>query len=115
MTNNMRVSSVNSLDEQRIVKAQSAVWRAYRRLSGKGGWRAVGKKFGLKSHVYAYELAMYGKVPSNPEIRHKLGLPRVLPSERVGRVTGPRPKVWERPELYFKDVQKFKGSKAVKK
>ena len=117
MRNNNPLAPVKLVDVPKVAKAQNAILRAYRRLSRKGvfntqtgrmmhGWRGVG--FILRvNHRYAWDLALNGVVPKNPEIRVKLGLPRVLPSERPAkRVREPIPKVWESPERYFKKVAK---------
>jgi len=103
MTHNRHLAHVNPLDVERIEKAQVRLLRAKKRL---GNWRAVGDKLGVY-HTYAWNLALNGIVPPNPETRKKLTLPRVLPSERKRkRVTGSRPKVWESPELYLRKVKK---------
>ncbi len=79
MTNNEPLLYAVELDAPIIVRAQNRVLRAKKRLRT---WRAVGEFFGLKHHRYAYDLGMYGIVPKNAEIRRKLKLPRVMPSER---------------------------------
>lgn len=82
MKNNTLVRVVNPLDEAKVRKAQNAMLQAKKRL---GNWRAVGIKYETH-HRYCWDLAYHAAVPRNPDIRRKLGLPRVLPSERKPRV-----------------------------
>jgi hypothetical protein len=105
MTNNKRYPVVNPLDVAKVAKAQDGVLRAYRRL---GNWRKVGEKYNVY-HTYAWDLALHGVVPSNPEVRYKLGLPRVLPSERKAKTRRESiPRIgqggWE--GFYFRKVKK---------
>lgn len=104
MTDNNPLLHVKLMDIPKVEKARNAVLRAYKRL---GNWRKVGEKYGLKHHRYVWDLAVNGIVPVNPEIRHKLGLPRVLPSERKPRKQEGIPRIgqggWE--GFYFRKVK----------
>lgn len=48
--------------------------KAYVELRDKGGWRAVGKRFGVTKGM-AYRIAVEGYEPHTPRIRANLGLP----------------------------------------
>lgn len=108
MTNNnpknKRDVSVAAVDAERVQRAQGRLFIKYRKL---GNWRAVGRALDLPNHKYAYDLYWLAIVPSNPDIRVKLFLPRVMPSERPAkRVREALPKIWERPDLYFRKVKR---------
>lgn len=108
MTNNKSVRTVNPLDVPKVENAKKRLNRAYARLlrNGKrGGWRAVARDRDVNVR-YVWELVVNNVVPVNPDIRVKLGLPRVMPSERVRRAKRALPKVWESPESYLKKVVK---------
>ena len=93
--------SVPVVDVERVTRAQNRLISLHRRL---GSWRAVALRCGVNVR-YPYELALSAVVPSNPEIRFKLFLPRVMPSERKPKaMREAMPKVWECPEIYFKKV-----------
>lgn len=47
---------------------------AYKALRAEGGWRAVGRAFGISGGM-AYRIAMEGYEPADAAIRHGLGLP----------------------------------------
>lgn len=118
MTNNRakikRDGAFETVDAERIRKAQNRLFIKYRKL---GNWRAVGRALDLPNHKYAYDLYWKAIVPSNPDIRVKLFLPRVMPSERPAkRVREVMPKIWENPFAYFKKpkVQKLKGAKVMR-
>lgn len=107
MTNNnpkiKRDGHLAVVDAERVQRAQNRLFIKYRKL---GSWRAVARELELPNHKYAYDLYWLAIVPSKPDIRVKLFLPRVMPSERPAkRVREPMPKVWESPELYFRKVK----------
>lgn len=83
MTDNDSQNDARAKDGQVIERAQNRLKKAHSR-KVKGGWRAVALDLGLNVR-YVYDLAVRGVVPSNPETRRKLGLPRVMPSERKPR------------------------------
>jgi len=90
-------------DERVIARAQKRLKKAYlRRVS----WRGVAQEVGVNVS-YIFRLCEYGTVPRNPDIRYKLGLPRVMPSERKRKPRRVPVKVgapgWE--EVYFKKVK----------
>lgn len=78
MTNNNDERVVAAEDVPIIARAQKRVLSVYGRCHN---WRGVGEHFGV-NHRYAWDLALHGVVPSNPDLRVKLSLPRVMPSER---------------------------------
>lgn len=107
MTNNAleieRISSLPVIDLTKVLRVQKWLFLLHRRL---GNWRGVGRQLNVH-HRYAWNLALHGVVPANPDIRVKLGLPRVMPSERKPRKRRePIPKVWESPERYLKTFEK---------
>jgi hypothetical protein len=106
MTDNKILPAVHAEDEQVIEWAQNRLKKAHSRKK-RGGWRAVASDLDLNVR-YVHELAVDGVVPSDPEKRHKLGLPRVLPSERKPKAKREPVKIgvegWE--NVYFKKVKK---------
>jgi len=80
MTKSISVSSV-----------QKRLNRDYRRLKKVGGWRAVADLYDVGNVAYVYNLAVKGQVPTNQEVRYKLGLDR-----------RPRPKAAAAPPSAFK-------------
>ena len=75
MAKRHKTPSVKALD---IVKAD--MWREYERTSAKrgmGGWRAVGRKFGV-SAAMAHLIAVSSHEPRDPVIRERLGFPRLV-------------------------------------
>lgn len=100
---NERNSCVPPADVELVARAQKRLISLYLRF---GNWRSVGKHCGLAHHRYAWELATKGIVPSNPEIRVKIFLPRVMPSGRLPKVKRLIPKIWENLDIYFKKVKK---------
>ena len=100
-------------DDSCIERAQRRLLRDHRRL---GTWRAVEAKIGA-NHGYIVALVKNGIVPSNPAVRKKLGLPRVLPSERKPRVNRIIPSLgsegWE--QVFFRKLKpkKWKGQKPL--
>lgn len=52
--------------------------KAYRRLAGKGGWRAVGAEFGVDNAIAWRIVNEAGYEPTDPKIRVKLGLPAIV-------------------------------------
>jgi len=69
-------------DDKYIDKAMKRLLRAYERF---GTWRSVGEHLGVNQGII-FALARHGKVPKDAGIRVRLGLPRVMPSERRVRV-----------------------------
>lgn len=86
--------AINLVDQYVIVLAQKKLMRLYER-QRVGGWRAVMKARKLSNVSYVFDFVTYNIVPANPEIRRKLYLPRVLPSERKPRAKRELPK-WGR-------------------
>ncbi len=105
MTDNKNQDDARSKDGQVIERAQNRLKKAHSRK--RGGWRAVASDLGLNVR-YVYDLAVKGIVPPNPETRRKLGLPRVMPSERKLRARHEPVRIgsegWE--SVYFKKVGK---------
>lgn len=85
----MSETNAGTKDDKCIERAQSRLLRAYTRL---GAWRLVGRELGV-NHGYLVALVRHGKVPQDPGIRKKVGLPRVLPSERKPRVRRVMPRL----------------------
>jgi len=106
MTNNTSLTNANPEDVQILERAQIRLIGLYTRWQKKGGWRKVANYRDLLNVSYVYNFAVNGIVPKNPDIRRKLYLPRVLPSERKPKAKRePKPKVWENPELYLRKVK----------
>ena len=109
MTDNKTLKRPSAVDVPIIERAQERLKKAHLQVlrKGRGGWRAVAKKRGVNVK-YVYELATRGVVPPNPDTRRKLGLPRVMPSERKPRARRETVKLgapgWE--AQYFKKVGK---------
>jgi len=105
MTDNKTQADARAEDVQVIERAQKRLKKAHSRKK-RGGWRAVASDLGLNVR-YVYDLAVKGIVPPNPETRRKLGLPRVMPSERKLRARHEPVRIgsegWER--VYFKKVK----------
>ena len=106
MTDNTIKKDTKAEDGQIIERAQKRLKNA--RLKNlrkglKGGWRRIALGFGVNVR-YVFDLAVHGVVPPNPDTRRKLGLPRVMPSERKPRKRREVPKIgqlgWEK--VYFK-------------
>lgn len=106
MTDNKIQADARAKDGQVIERAQNRLKKAHSRKK-RGGWRAVASDLDLNVR-YVYDLAVKGIVPPNPETRRKLGLPRVMPSERKLRARHEPVRIgsegWER--VYFKKVGK---------
>lgn len=106
MTDNKIQADARAKDGQIIERAQNRLKKAHSRKK-RGGWRAVAADLGLNVR-YVYDLAVKGIVPPNPETRRKLGLPRVMPSERKLRARRVIIKLgapgWQK--VYFKKVGK---------
>jgi hypothetical protein len=68
----------NDLDVPLIVRAQNRILRAKRKYKT---WRGAANSYGL-NWKYVYNLAVFGTVPKNPDLRRALKLPRVMPSEK---------------------------------
>jgi hypothetical protein len=104
VTDNTPRNDARAKDEQIIARAQKRLKKAYLRLPS---WRMVAQEYGVNVS-YIFRLCEYGMVPRNPDIRFRLGLPRVLPSERKRRPKREPVKIgtegWE--EVYFKKVTK---------
>lgn len=100
MTDNMPQNEVLTPNERVIARAQKRLKKAYLRHVS---WRGVAQEVGVNVS-YIFRLCEYGTVPRNPDIRQKLGLPRVMPSERKPRKRREYPKIgqpgWEK--VYFK-------------
>lgn len=106
MTNNTSLLNAKPEDAQIIERAQIRLIGMYDRYRKKGGWRALAERRGLSNVAYLYNFVVKGIVPPNPATRRKLGLPRILPSERKPKVKRkPMSKVWESPELYLRKVK----------
>ena len=84
---------VNPLDTPIITKSQRRVLRAYRRIQRVGtlnpktgrlahGWRGVMFELDLPNVRIVWAFVNENLIPSDPETRVKLFLPKVLPSER---------------------------------
>ena len=101
-----QILSAIRTDEYFIVRAKNRLLRLKRKLLT---WRAVGAELDI-NHGYAVSLVKHDKVPKNKKIRHVLGLPVVMPSERAPRIVKPVPLLgsvgWE--DFFFK---KLKGHK----
>lgn len=93
MTDNKIHDDARAKDGQVIERAQNRLKKAHSRKK-RGGWRAVASDLDLNVR-YVYDLAVKGIVPPNPETRRKLGLPRVMPSERKLRARKTAINIWE--------------------
>ncbi len=106
MTDNKIQADARAKDGQIIERAQNRLKKAHS-LKKRGGWRAVAADLDLNVR-YVYDLAVKGIVSPNPDTRRKLGLPRVMPSERKPRARRDMVKLgapgWE--AQYFKKVGK---------
>jgi hypothetical protein len=69
-------------DDISIQKARTRLLQAYSRL---GTWRKVEDELGV-DHGIIIALVKHGKVPTETRVRVRLGLPKVMPSERKPRV-----------------------------
>jgi hypothetical protein len=111
MRNNKPLTNENALDVAVIGKAQKRVLQAYARLRT---WRATAAEFGVH-YRYVWDLGMHGIAPKNTDLRARLGLPRVLPSERKARVKRILPLLgsdgWQ--DVFFKKLR-IKKWKTVK-
>jgi len=83
-----RVRPIHEEDLTVILLAQEKVVRVYKRL---GNWRAVAEKLGLKNVAIAWAFVKWGEIPKRKDLRCKLFLPRVLPSERKPKAKRARP------------------------
>ena len=103
MINNSPLANVNAKDAQCIERAQKALKKAYIRHVS---WRGVAQEYGV-NQSYIWRLVTNGMVPKNPDIRYRLGLPRVMPSERKPKAKREPVKIgaegWE--SVYFKKVK----------
>ncbi len=115
MTDNKNQADARAKDGQVIERAQNRLKKAHSRKKC-GGWRAVAADLDLNVR-YVYDLAVKGIVPPNPETRRKLGLPRVMPSERKLRAKRERVKLgapgWM--SQYFKFTDEMLEDAGVKK
>lgn len=64
---------------RQMVKIQKELKKDYEELKTKGGWRAVGKRYGISCGM-AYRVAMDCYEPSDIVIRRKLGLKVMKPA-----------------------------------
>lgn len=100
MTDNTPQTDALTPNERVIARAVRKLKKAYLRHCA---WRGVAQENGVNVS-YIFRLCEYGTVPRNPDIRYKLGLPRVMPSERKPRKKREYPKIgqpgWEK--AYFK-------------
>lgn len=100
MTDNTPPKDALTRDGECIARAQKRLKNIYMRHVS---WRGVAQEVGVNVS-YIFRLCEYGTVPRNPDIRYKLGLPRVMPSERKPRKRREYPKLgqpgWEK--VYFK-------------
>jgi hypothetical protein len=69
-------------DDKCIGIVKRRLLRAHRRL---GTWRLVGEELGV-NHGNLVTLVQHGRVPRDADLRIRLKLPRVMPSERKPRV-----------------------------
>ena len=104
MTDNTPQNDALTPNERIIARAVRKLKKAYLRHCA---WRGVAQEYGVNVS-YIFRLCEYGMVPRNPDIRYKLGLPRVLPSERKPRKKREVVKVgqpgWE--AVYFRKVKR---------
>lgn len=77
----MTKKSASERDEVYIGRARRRLVRLWKRL---GSTRAVEQVIGV-NHGWVSSIVLHGKPPKGGELREKLGLPRVLPSEREQR------------------------------
>ena len=79
---------LNDMDVAVVLRAQTRILRLKRRRSWREVADVLAERGGLeKLNVkYVFNFVMKNEVPTNPDIRHALGLPRVMPSERPVRV-----------------------------
>jgi hypothetical protein len=87
MTDNTMLANVKDKDVLVVTRAQNRWLRAYRKVRS---WRKVGELLGVNQR-YVWELCLKGIVPTKPELRCKLGLPCIMPSERKTRIKKPIP------------------------
>lgn len=91
--NNKPPVPLSPLDVELVAKAQKRVNRLYRHIRKIGcpdpktgkivrGWRAVQYTQELSNVRIAWAFVFENEIPSDPETRVKLFMPRVLPSER---------------------------------
>ena len=57
-----------------LVTVSRELKKAYQEAAGRGGWREVGRQFGITSGM-AFRIAKRKYDPKDPKIRMKLGLP----------------------------------------
>lgn len=60
---------------------QNAIRAAYK---AQGAWRKVGRQFGI-TPAMAWRIVNQGYDPKTPEIRHRLGLPALIPTPPCGK------------------------------
>jgi len=103
MTDNKTQSDARAQDGQVIERAVKRLKKAYLRHAS---WRGVAGECGVNVR-YVWQLVQRGTVARNPDIRLKVGLPRVMPSERKRRPKREPVKLlqpgWEK--VYFKKVK----------
>lgn len=75
-----RIANVPVIDLDTVIRAQKRLYDLHAQL---GSWWAVGSKLNLDDNLHAKDFALRGIVPTDKGVRVKLGLPRVMPSERV--------------------------------
>ena len=104
MTDNTPQNDALTPNERVVARAVRKLKKAYLRHVS---WRGVAQEVGVNVS-YIFRLCEYGTVPRNPDIRYKLGLPRVMPSERKPRKRREYPKIgqsgWE--NVYLKKVKR---------
>jgi hypothetical protein len=90
-------------DAYYIEKAQERIKSAVKRL---GSGRNFARQIQL-NHYYVSQFLNHGTIPNNKEYRRKLGLPKILPSERKIRVRKVPPLLgspgWE--DVFFKPLR----------
>lgn len=99
----------NCKDGLRIEKAKKRLQRACRRL---GSWRKVAENIGI-NHKYVLDLVNHDIVPSTRINRLALGLPAIMPSEKVIKIKQPLPHLGT-PEWFPVFLKPIKKPKWIK-
>lgn len=104
MTDNTLPKDALTRDGECIARAQKRLKNIYLRHVS---WRGVAQEVGVNVS-YIFRLCEYGTVPRNPDIRQRLFLPRVMPSERKPRKRREVVKIWEPgfERVYFRKVKR---------
>ena len=108
MPNITTLESLKDVDILIVTRAQNRLFRLYQKVREKGGWREVTRRRGLSNMRYVWEFVNKTIIPTNPEVRYKLGIPQILPSEREPKKKKHIPPLgapgWE--EHYFKRMKR---------